>query len=113
MRTAPSPEAREVTNAILDDTFGRLVADVAAARRLAPEKVKAAVDLGILGSEQAKAEGLVDAVLWPDELEGWVRRIAGRSGKLIAEIGLGRYSFTVESADGRVWYSRSYSQAAG
>ncbi len=78
VRTGPSPESREVTSAILDDTFGRLVADVAAARRLAPEKLKAIVDVGLLGSEQAKAEGLVDAVLWPDELEPWASRLVGR-----------------------------------
>ena len=41
-----------------------------------------------------------------------VRRIAERGGLLIAEIGLGRNAFTVESSDGRVWYSRSYNQAA-
>ncbi len=78
VRSSGSPEAREVTNAILDDTFGRLVADVAAARRLAPDQVRTIVDVGILGSEQAKAAGLVDEVLWPDELEAWARRVAGR-----------------------------------
>ncbi|HEX9050079.1 MAG TPA: signal peptide peptidase SppA [Anaeromyxobacter sp.] len=82
VRTGPSPESREVTNAVLDDTFARLVADVAAARRLAPEKVKALVDVGLLGAEEAKAEGLVDAVLWPDELEGWAGRLVGRRVRL-------------------------------
>jgi protease-4 len=76
VRSGSSPESREVTNALLDDAFGRLVADVAAARRLSPEKVRALVDVGLLGSEQAKAEGLVDEVLWPDELEGWAGRLA-------------------------------------
>ncbi len=78
VRSGSSPESREVTNAVLDDVFDRFVGDVAAARRLAPEKVRAIVDVGLLGSEQARSAGLVDAVLWPDELEGWARRMAGK-----------------------------------
>lgn len=78
VRTGSTPEAREVANAVLDDVFDRFVADVAAARRLAPDRVRAIVDVGILGAEQARAEGLVDELLWPDELEGWARRLAGR-----------------------------------
>ena len=77
VRSSASPESREVTNAVLDDTFGRLVADVAEARRLTPDGVRALVDQGLLGSEEAKDAGLVDAVLWPDELEGWASRVAG------------------------------------
>ncbi|HET8540052.1 MAG TPA: signal peptide peptidase SppA [Anaeromyxobacter sp.] len=82
VRAGASPESREVTNAVLDDVFGRMIADVAAARRLAPDKVRAAVDAGLLGSEQAKAEGLVDDVLWPDELERWASRVAGKRVRL-------------------------------
>lgn len=78
VRSGSSPEAREMTNALLDDVFARLVADVAAARRLAPERVRALVDTGLLGAEEAKAAGLVDEVIWPDELEGWARRLTGR-----------------------------------
>lgn len=78
VRSGSSPESREVTNAVLDDVFSRLVADVAAARRLPPERVRALVDQGLLGAEEAKAAGLVDEVIWPDEVEGWARRLTGR-----------------------------------
>lgn len=78
VRTGPSPEAREVTDAILDDVFGRVVGDIAAARGLPEAKVRALVDEGLLGSEEAKAAGLVDEVIWPDEAEGWARRAVGR-----------------------------------
>ncbi len=78
VRQGSSPEAREVTNAVLDDVFGRFVLDVAAARRLAPERVRALVDQGLLSSEEARAAGLVDEVMWPDEVEGWGRRLTGR-----------------------------------
>jgi protease-4 len=82
VRSGPSPEAHEATNAVLDDVFGRFVADVAAARRLAPERVRALVDQGLFGSEEAKAAGLVDEVLWPDEIEGWASRVAARRVEL-------------------------------
>ena len=78
VRSDASPEAREVVASVLDDVYGRLVADVAAARRIPEEKVRALVDQGLFGAEEAQAEGLLDAVLWPDELEGWARRMTGR-----------------------------------
>ncbi len=82
VRSSPSPEATEATNALLDDVFGRFVADLASARRLAPERVRALVDRGLFGSEEAKAAGLVDEVLWPDEIERWASRVASRRVRL-------------------------------
>lgn len=82
VRSSSSPEAREATNAVLDDVFARFVGDVAAARRLPPERVRALVDAGLLASDEAKAAGLVDEVVWPDELEGWARRLARRRVRL-------------------------------
>lgn len=82
VREGPSPAAREATDALLDDVFGRLVADVAAGRRLAPERVRALVDQGLFGSEEAKESGLVDAVLWPDELEDFLKASSGRRLRL-------------------------------
>ncbi|HTN51289.1 MAG TPA: signal peptide peptidase SppA [Anaeromyxobacter sp.] len=78
VRSGASPEAREATNALLDDVFDRFVGDVAADRRLAPDRVRALVDQGLFTAEEAKAAGLVDAALWPDELEGFARGLAGR-----------------------------------
>jgi protease-4 len=78
VRTGPSPEAKEATGAILDDLYARFVADVAEARRLAPEKVRALVDQGLLTSDEAKAAGLLDATVWPDELARWAGEVAGR-----------------------------------
>ncbi len=78
VRTGPSPEAREAAGAVLDDVFGRFVADVAAARRMAPEKVRGLVDQGLFSSEEARDAGLVDDVIWPDEIGAWMRRATGR-----------------------------------
>jgi len=80
-RNEPSPEAREMTGALLDAVSGRLVADVAAGRRLAPEKVRDLVDRGLLTAAEAKAAGLCDELIWPDELDAWASRLVGRPVK--------------------------------
>jgi len=85
VRMESSPEAREETEAALDDVYGRFVADVAAARRLPPERVRGLVDRGLFTAEDAKKEGLVDELLWQDELEAWA---GARSG---ARADLARY----------------------
>ena len=82
VRSGSSPEAREMTNAILDDVFGRFVGDVASARRLAPDRVRSLVDQGLLSSDEAKKAGLVDQVAWPDELEAWAGHLAKRRVRL-------------------------------
>jgi protease IV len=85
VREGSSPESREVTNALLDDVFGRFVADVSAARTLPAERVRALVDQGLFSSAEAKDAGLVDEVLWPDELEGWARRVTRRRVRLAGD----------------------------
>ena len=76
-RTGPSPQAKEMTGAILDDLFDRLIADVAASRKLDPAAVRALVDRGVFSAAEARQERLVDELLWPDEVEGWVRKASG------------------------------------
>ncbi len=78
-RTGPSPESTEMTSALLDDVFDRLVADVAAARKLEPAAVRGLIDRGVFSAAEARHEGLVDELLWPDELEAWTRKATGRS----------------------------------
>ncbi len=82
VRSSASPAAQEATNALLDDVFARLVEDVGAARGLPPERVRALVDQGLFGAEEAKAARLVDAVAWPDEADGLVARLVGRRVRL-------------------------------
>jgi protease-4 len=73
-RSEPSPESREMTGSLLDDVFGRLTTQVAASRSLTPDKVKALVDQGLFSATEARAAGLIDDLLWPDELERWARQ---------------------------------------
>jgi protease-4 len=78
-RSEPSPESKEMTAALLDDVFERLVADVARGRRLDPAAVKGLIDRGVFSAAEARSERLVDELLWPDELEDWASKVAGRS----------------------------------
>jgi len=77
-RSGPSPEAREMTGALLDAVSGRLEADIAAGRKLAPATVRELVDRGLFTAAEAKAAGLCDEVVWPDELDAWASRQTGR-----------------------------------
>ncbi|MFT3917159.1 MAG: signal peptide peptidase SppA [Anaeromyxobacteraceae bacterium] len=86
VRMESSPEAREAEDALLDDVYGRLVGDLAAGRKLAPERVRALLAQGVFTAEDAKEAGLVDAVLWPDELEAWARARTGARASLGAYV---------------------------
>jgi protease-4 len=68
MRSGISEHHREVVESVLDALLGEIVDDVARARRLAPEAVRAAIDRAPLTAEAAAAAGLIDAVGYEDEL---------------------------------------------
>jgi protease-4 len=72
-RSGPSEPQREVVASLLDDRFGRLVRGVAEARRLPEARVRELVDQGVFTAEEARHQGLVDATLWPDQLEERLR----------------------------------------
>ncbi len=59
---------REVTGALLDDTFPRYLKAVSTGRKLKPADLKATLDRGVLDATAAKQAGLVDAIGYPDQL---------------------------------------------
>ncbi len=85
-KSAPEPltrgegsrEAREAIESILDDVHARDVGYVSIMRGLSTDRVKALFDRALFSAEEARGAGLVDEVLWPDELEGWARRRIGQ-----------------------------------
>ena len=83
-RSEPSPEAREMTGALLDAVAGRLEADVAAGRNLSPATVRQLVDRGLFTAAEARTAGLCDDLIWPDELDAWASRHVGRPVKVRA-----------------------------
>jgi protease-4 len=68
MRPTMSEHHREVVESLLDGFRAEIVAEVAAARGLEQEAVRAAIDRAPLGAETAASMGLVDAVCYEDDL---------------------------------------------
>ncbi len=67
--TTMSPAAREAANALLDETWGDIQRALAESRGLDSAVVVRVLDEGPYTSRQALAAGLVDSLLYPDELE--------------------------------------------
>lgn len=60
--------ARGQLNALLDDLYDSLVNGIAVGRGKSPEEIRALVDKGPFTSKEALDNGLVDGLLYPDEL---------------------------------------------
>jgi len=73
----------EVVDSLLDDLFDRYVRDVSKSRGLDPDKFRAALATGIQSPALAKELGLIDDVLYPDEMDEQMSRLLGR--RTIAE----------------------------
>jgi protease-4 len=87
-RTEMSPEFRKEMEEILDDRYKLLVDSIAGPRKLAADKVTAAIDEGPLTSRQAKDKGLIDRVAYEDELEAALAKQAeGKTFKVVKKYG--------------------------
>jgi protease IV len=76
-RSDMSKEQREVTDALLDDLYGRYVRQVAQSRHLGEGKFRQVLDRGLLDPADALREGLVDALVYPDQLDEEVGKLLG------------------------------------
>jgi protease-4 len=76
-RTDASDAEKEATNAILDSFYGQLVDGIARGRKLSPDQVKAAIDMGFLWGDQMKQQRLVDDLLYQDQVEQGLKKING------------------------------------
>jgi protease-4 len=74
---AHTPAAREAIEAILDSDFRQIVAGLADARRITPERIRALVDQAPLSARQALDARLVDRVEYPDEFRARLESAAG------------------------------------
>ncbi len=84
-RTSMSDAAREASASLLDATWSDLVAAIGESRELDSAAVAALIDRGPFNSEQARAAGLVDSVLYPDELEDLLPGGAGGTQVLLED----------------------------
>jgi len=69
-KTSPSPETLEVTNQILDQYYGNMVQVIAEGRKLPPGAVRGVIDQGPFIGKSALDSGLVDALIFEDEMLG-------------------------------------------
>jgi protease-4 len=72
-RTEMSKEFREEMEMVLDGFYQQIVAQIAESRKLAPEKVREAIDIGVLTAAEAKQRGLVDHVGYEDEIVALIK----------------------------------------
>ena len=72
-RSDMSQETREVMTSVVDDLYGNLVAGIAAGRRKSPDEVRAIIDQGPFTAPQALKAGLVDSLLFEDQMWGEVK----------------------------------------
>ena len=77
-RTGPSDEAQRQQDQLIDSVFGQLVAQVAAGRKLTPEKVRALIDDGTLNAKQMVAAGIADELSYRT---GLVQKLRATYGK--------------------------------
>ena len=67
-KTSPSPETLEVTNQILDQYYGNMVQVIADGRKLPPGAVRGVIDQGPFIGKSALDSGLVDGLIFEDEM---------------------------------------------
>lgn len=73
VRSSMSPETKEVMNSLVDGIYGDLTATVAKGRGKDEATARALIDRGPFLSAQAKAEGLVDDVVYEEQVFDLVR----------------------------------------
>jgi protease-4 len=81
-KTGPSPETLEQINPILDQYFGNLIEVIAQGRKKQPAAIRALIDKGPFVGKEALDDGLVDGLLFEDEMyakAGTAAKIGDRS----------------------------------
>jgi len=76
-RSEMSSEQREAEGALLDDLFGRYFRTLIEKRHLEPAKLKALLDQGLVKPREAVEAGLLDGLIYPDQLEEEVGKLVG------------------------------------
>jgi protease-4 len=94
-RTSPSPETLEVTNQILDQYYGNMVQVIADGRKLPPGAVRGVIDQGPFIGKSALDSGLVDGLIFEDEM---LAQLNTQAKATLKKIGAHSYS-TAAAAD--------------
>ncbi len=79
-----SPE-KEMLETYLQSTFTRYVQTISQARGLSTEKIREILNEGILTAQKAQQAGLVDSVIYPDEVPGKIQQSAQKRISFLAD----------------------------
>jgi protease-4 len=100
-RPAPSPQANETLDGILDTAYRTLVRDLAEARKLSETDIKSRLDRGLYSVATAKQAGLIDVIAGYHDFRGqmavdgawkkyaWKEREVPGLGQLMRFLGMG------------------------
>jgi protease IV len=69
-RTSPTPETLEVMNQILDQLYGSLVDTIAQGRNKSADQIRSTLDDGPFVGQSAVDNGMIDALLYEDQVYG-------------------------------------------
>lgn len=72
-RTSPTPETLQVENEVLDQYYGNLVDTIAQGRKKQADQIRALIDQGPFVGDEAVAGGLVDDLIYDDQMYGKLR----------------------------------------
>jgi protease-4 len=73
-RDSMSEAHREATTSLLDSLYNRITADIAKDRKMSTETIQNLINEGPLVRKVAKEKGLVDALMYRDELEEVIKK---------------------------------------
>ncbi|MBN1395508.1 MAG: S49 family peptidase, partial [Pirellulales bacterium] len=86
VRDKMSKPLRESLEAIVEDNYQEMIKTIAADRRLKDYQVKTHLDRGLFTPEDAKKAGLIDDVLYPDQMkESLKKRLKAEEIKIVAD----------------------------
>ncbi len=84
-KTSPTPETLEVMNQVLDQYYGNLVSTIATGRNKPADQIKATIDDGPFVGQEALDKGLIDGLLYEDQVDGELKTKIRAEVKRIAE----------------------------
>jgi protease-4 len=90
-----SPENREQTQKLLDDVWGEWRTAVGASRKIEPKQLQAIADSqALLEATQAKTNGLVDQIEYPDQVVSDLKKLtdSDQDDKTFRQISLNSYA---------------------
>ncbi len=85
MRESMSPAQREATDAILDDLFEVFVKAISNGRNKSIDEVKTIIDKGPFNSEEALKYGLIDSLVYEDQLNDILKSLTTKNVKIVSE----------------------------